>query len=339
MYGSLYEASLGRNELKLQISSDTKIEVFDSNKLKPTLSLSTAYRPKNRNSGSKRDSAQRRAVGQRQKPGQNVIVWESPVPPPSHDSADGFSVRKPPADRCWCDGFGPFSCPGVPAVSTWFAWFSAVPRPGYLHGQWVTASYSYFPCPGYLHGQWVTASYSYFPCPGYLHSQWVTASYSYFPCPGYLHSQWVTASYSYFPCPGYLHGQWVTVSYSYFPCLGYLHGQSQLVIVTPLVQVTCTVSHSYTYFPISCEGHNYEGETHFIISQVAGITSRHSHTCERKARQSLKLWLQKVLSNATDSDCIRVWFSVSLTGLGLRTMPLTNLQKLDRVMNEAMTVE
>ncbi len=168
MYGSLYEASLGRNELKLQISSDTKIEVFDSNKLNPTLSLSTAYSPKNRNSGSKRDSAQRRAVGQRQKPGQNVIVWESPVPPPSHDSADGFSVwkeretrwwtplRKPPADRCWCDGFGPFSCPGVPAVSTWFAWFSAVPRPGYLHGQWVTASYSYFPCPGYLHGQWVT---------------------------------------------------------------------------------------------------------------------------------------------------------------------------------------
>ena len=297
MYGSLYEASLGRNELKLQISSNTKIEVFDSNKLNPTLSLSTAYSPKNRNSGSKRDSAQRRAVGQRQKPGQNVIVWESPVPPPSHDSADGFSVwkeretrwwtplRKPPADRCWCDGFGPFSCPGVPAVSTWFAWFSAVPRPGYLHGQWVTASYSYFPCPGYLHGQWVTVSYGYFPCPGYL------------------------------------------------------HGQSQLVIVTPLVQVTCTVSHSYTYFPISCEGHNYEGETHFIISQVAGIVSRHSHTCERKARQSLKLWLQKVLSNATDSDCIRVWFSVSLTGLGLRTMPQTNLQKLDRVMNEAMTVE
>ena len=112
MYGSLYEASLGRNELKLQISSDTKIEVFDSNKLNPTLSLSTAYSPKNRNSGSKRDSAQRRAVGQRQKPGQNVIVWESPVPPPSHDSADGFSVwkeretrwwtplRKPPADGC-----------------------------------------------------------------------------------------------------------------------------------------------------------------------------------------------------------------------------------------------
>ena len=39
MYGSSYEASLGRNELKLHILSDTKTEVFDSNKLNPTLSL------------------------------------------------------------------------------------------------------------------------------------------------------------------------------------------------------------------------------------------------------------------------------------------------------------